>query len=676
MIIDELITLLKFDAKNLEKAEAYKKLVENIGTVAKTTAAVITGAVASVGYFAKSVAESTAENYEWAKSAGVSYDTYQKFDHVAKVLGKSLDDVKEDMNMWTRAAAASGQTIEEIFLKEAKAVEGLSAEQSKALLSQKGYSETAIKMIQAGEGELARLLSQANVLPEQNLKASVEFSRTWRNVISQIGGALSAGVASALPSVRGILQAVTNFVMKNKDLISTNVGAFFRSVAIAVKILFYAISPVVYIIVNLLRVLDFLSFGLAKYLVLVPLLTATITALAISLGVKTYLAMKSLIAEVGSYIVKTGILIAQMKTRLVIERVDLIMKGKQMVANRVLEAQTVKQQSTLIGMIIWKIKKIALEIKDRIVTLSNAAAHWVAGGAVKFYQLAIASSVAWAWKAILATGRWIATIAAQTIGVVGLTIAIVAEKVAIVAAMVVTGAITAATWLWTAAQWALNAAMYANPVGLIVLAVVAVIAAIVGLVYLIVKYWDKIASSVVFVWDILKKMFGWWWTAVKKIFSIFTGVFQDVSEMAQNIFGGTFDWIMNGISNIASGIWNNITGVVSKVFAWLKNIPGIKWVIDLFKTNAEKSNLKNNKKAGEGKEQVSGLQNTSETIMNYGPSNKATKNVSNSDNSSRSVVINNNNVINTSASNGPAIANYLKNANVFQSAGFGMAGTV
>lgn len=678
MIIDELITLLKFDAKNLEKAEAYKELIENIGKVAKTTAAVITGAVGSVGYFAKRVAESTAENYEWAKSAGVSSQTYQKFDHVAKVFGKDLEDVKEDLSMWTRAAEASGKSIEEIFLQEAKSVEGLSEAQSHALLSQKGYSETAIKMIQSGQNELANLLSQANVLPEQNLKASVEFSRTWRNVISQIGASLSAGVASALPAIRGLLQTVTNFVMKNKDLISTNVGAFFRSVAIAVKILFYALSPVIYSIVGLLRLLDVLSFGLAKYIVLVPVLTAIIIALAVSLGVKTYLAIKALIIETISYIGKMTLLMAQMKMKLVIEKVDLIMKSKQMVANRILEAQTVKQQSTLIGLIIWKLKKIFVEIKDRIVTLSTAAAHWVAAGAIKFYQLVIASTIAWIWKGILASWKWISTIAVQTAGIVGLTFAIIGEKIAIIAAMVVTGAITAATWLWTAAQWALNAAMYANPIGLIVLAVVAVIAAIVGLVYLIVKYWDKIAASTVFVWGILKTLFGWWWNAVKSIFSMITGIFSDVGEMIYDVFGGAFDWILDKISGIATSIWENITGVVSKVFEWLKNIPGVKWLMDIFKSGAEK--ISKAKKEKETPENINGRTsnsvNTSESIMNYGPSNKISRNVANTDNSKRSIVINNNNTVNTTASTGPAIANYLKNTNAFQGAGFGMAGTV
>lgn len=286
MIVDELITLLKFDVGGMAKAEAFDKILSNIEGRSKEIVLGLTGVITSVGYFADRVSKSVAQNYEWAKSNGVVADSYQRLEHAATIVGGSLDDMKSDLEDWVRSAKASGQTLEEVFLRETDNIKGMTAEQSRALLKARGYSDTSIKLIQQGEGKLKEFLAEAQVIPEGNLKAAEDYAKTWREVSSQVSQLMTSAVASALPALRDVLEIIRTFVQKNKELVKSTVTTFFKSVAIAVKILFLALSPLVRGIVFLLKLFDLATFGIGKYVVIIGTLTAAFIALGIAATIK------------------------------------------------------------------------------------------------------------------------------------------------------------------------------------------------------------------------------------------------------------------------------------------------------------------------------------------------------------------------------------------------------
>lgn len=130
MIVDELVTLLEFDVKGKDKAESFNIVIQKIEDSAKALVLSLTAAITSVAYFANRVSKEIADNYEWAKSVGVAVDSYQRFEHAAEIVGGSLGDIKGDLEGWVRTAKASGMTLEEVFLREAEAIEGMTAEQS------------------------------------------------------------------------------------------------------------------------------------------------------------------------------------------------------------------------------------------------------------------------------------------------------------------------------------------------------------------------------------------------------------------------------------------------------------------------------------------------------------------------------------------------------------------
>ena len=109
MIVDELITLLKFDVDGMSDAKAFDTVLSNIEEQSKKIVLGLTAAIAAVGFFADRVSKAVSENYEWAKSNGVAADSYQRFEHAAAIVGGSLDDMKGDLESWVRSAKATAQ---------------------------------------------------------------------------------------------------------------------------------------------------------------------------------------------------------------------------------------------------------------------------------------------------------------------------------------------------------------------------------------------------------------------------------------------------------------------------------------------------------------------------------------------------------------------------------------
>lgn len=681
MIIDELITLLKFDVDKLDKAEAYKKVVEEIETVAKATSLSIGGLLLSVGYLTKEVAESTSENSEWAQSVGVATDTFQKMEHAVNTIGGSIDDVKGDMEMWARAAGASGEKIEDIFLREAGAVENLSNEQSYALLRQKGYSDKSIRLIQLGRTELSKMFDETQIVSEKNLRASTELLMSWRSTYDQVKKSLVAGISEAMPSLQHVVKGISEFIDNNKELIATHIGAFFKSVAFVVQGLGAVLTPIIFIIGKILTLTDKLTFGLAKYAVIIPALTALFTAWGIAMSIQAYTGIVKLIASTGFYLGKIGALASALKTMLIIERSSAALKAGEVGINQVLITQEMRRNTSLIALIAWKIKDIAVTVWHKAVTLASAAAAVVATLATGGYNASlIAASVA------LTTGiataiTWVATLAISTATIIANTVA---------------------TWAATAATWALNAAMYANPAVWIVAAIVGAIALVAGGVYLIIKYWNQIVDGLVTGYDWLMKIANWlktsdsswakmlkyltmflvpltaiyfYWEEIGKAFKTVINLFQNglakIGAALKNMFSGKtfselllegFDLVYIKLFGLGPILGKSLISSFSSVVNWISGLPFVKTLLKMVGMMPRGgANAENNQST-----QVYGAGGRSVT---------ATPGQVNNSTSNRNVVINNNNTINTSAQNGPAIANYLKNVNPLQGAGYGVVGT-
>ena len=566
MIVDELITLLKFDTAGLDKAGAFDKALSSIENHAKGIVVALTGAIATVGFFADRVSKSTSENYEWAKSVGVALDSYQRFEQVSEIVGGSFDEVKGDLEGWVRSANASGQTLEQVFLKEAKSIEGMTNAQSAQLLKARGYSETSIKMIQRGEDELKKLLSKSNTISKENLKSAAEYAETWRTVSTQISSVMKAAVAEALPALQSVLLTIRDFVDRNKELVKTTIATFFKSVAISLKILFSVLSPVLYLVEALVKLFDFATFGLGKYIISIQLLTAAFTMLAIAMTVK---AVKGAFLMANSLMNLLPTLTGAIAYTNLLAKAVLAGNLKQVLMNTTLVKSIflwlTEFKARVLNLAI-QTKSLLLTVKEIVLlSLKNLTLKKVVATLALYSLAMIKGTVSAAKFGVVLAGSLISTLSAA--------IPVLISFAATFFAAIIPALISATT-----AVWAFTVAILANPIGLIVTGVVAAIAAIVGLIVIIVKNWDKIAAAAMWVWDILKKLFNWWWQATFKNWKIIWDFLKNIGGKIWNVLKFVNEKIKNIVKNIGKQIWSVLTGVFKGIVNFF--ISRLQWFIN------------------------------------------------------------------------------------------------
>lgn len=801
MIVDELITLLKFDVDGMSNAKAFDTVLSSIEERSKEIVLGLTGVIASVGFFADRVSKAVAENYEWAKSNGVAADSYQRFEHAAAIVGGSLDDMKGDLEDWVRSAKASGQTLEEVFLRETDSIKGMTTEQSHALLKARGYSDTSIKLIQQGEGKLKEFLAQAQVIPEENLKAAEDYAKTWREVSSQVTQLMTSAVVSALPALRGVLETIRAFVQRNKELVKSTVAAFFKSVAIAVKILFTVLSPLIRGIELLLKIFDLATFGIGKYIIIIGALTAAFIALGVAATIKAAKGIASLmgniskmvgiagkaigyLAEMTLNIAANGVKQTFLNSQLAIGVKLWWLEFKARMANlgaqlKNLAYATKELLANTIGntMLANRIGLWWLDTKARIANMLAGAkatiTTWAQIAAQKAQILvttlqtttlgglitAIGTYIASVFSAIAAGIKWAITMTAKMIPAMAAGIASAASFAATLASSLIATlsaaipvligfastffaaiipafiAVTAATWAWTAA-------LLANPVTWIVLAIVAAVAALGAAVYAIVKYWDDIVEAIDWCWQKIKAFFAWYWSSVVKFWS---GAWNKITGFASKIgsfFVNPFRAIWKSATGVIDKVWNSIKGFCSKASETVKQafLKPINFILDLFTSAINFAidginfiirglnklpgvdipeidhvdlKIKDEKDEKEQpptlsqKEQSSvhpavqepiveqstmfqepgqsGAERLARILNNVAPANSVAvpvagvatatpTQVANNNQRSASYVDQRNITINTNATSGPAIANYLRGTNDMMSSGIGMAG--
>lgn len=681
MIVDELVTLLEFDVKGKDKAESFNLVIQKIEDSAKALVLSLTAAITSVAYFADRVSKEITDNYEWAKSVGVAVDSYQRFEHAAEIVGGSLGDIKGDLEGWVRTAKASGMTLEEVFLREAEAIEGMTAEQSHALLSARGYSETSIRMIQQGEGKLQEFLSQAEVIPEKHLQAAKDYAITWRQVTSEVSKAMNAAVASALPYIQSILKGVRDFIRTNKELFKSSVTVFFKSFAIVLMAFLKPLKLVIQGIFFLLRAFDKITFGIGKYIIVIEALTVAFTMLAIAMVMKTakgvallmgkFTNMIGVLAKAIDYttgiilkITTMGVKQAFLNSQLVIATKAWWANTKAVWANlgvslknlgaQIKELWFIRVMNSHIGINVryWWMQTKA-KIKNALVTASlsikegiHNAAMIVKNGLLKaqifLYHklwLRMLTYIAAVGKAIASGVTWAASIVGSIIPAL------------ITMGKTIRGTVIPAIGAAATAIWGFTTALLANPITWIVIGVVAAVAELVAEVYLVWKYWDKIVDWLKRAWNTCKGFFNTLYDGCKTIYNwIVDGILKAI------------DAAWDAGMSVAKSIKDFIFGAINDIIDLINLIPGvdIEKVGEVDLTDRDKM-----MQSIRGQFAPAGTVPVQYTGVAQVPSNNYQN--------SRSYVDQRNITINTNATSGPAIASYMKSNDLVRG-GYGASG--
>lgn len=171
------------------------------------------------------------------------------------------------------------------------------------------------------------------------------------------------------------------------------------------------------------------------------------------------------------------------------------------------------------------------------------------GGGLKKAALGMKSFAVSAGKATIALARNSAAWIANKAQIVAHGIALAAQKVAALAS--------------AAAQWALNVALTANPIGI-------VIAAIVALVGVLVLAWNKSATFRAVVTSVFNGVKSVITTAMNVVKKVITTVINTVKA----IWNGGWNGIKRIFSNAWNGIKNGAVNGASRLWQFMKSIPG------------------------------------------------------------------------------------------------------
>ena len=684
MIVDELVTLLEFDVKGKDKAVSFGTIVQKIEESAKKLVLSLTAAVTSVAYFADRVSKEITDNYEWAKSVGVAADSYQRFEHAAEIVGGSLSDIKGDLENWVRTAKASGMTLEEVYAREAKAIEGMSSEQAHALLSARGYSDTSIRMLQKGENELKQYFAQAEVIPEKHLKAAQDYAVTWRQVSSEVSKAMSAAVASALPYLQSLLEGVRKFINTNKELFKSSVAVFFKSLTIVLIAFLTPLRYVIQAVFFLVRAFDKATFGIGKYIIVIGALTAAFTALSIAIAFKTVRSVATLMGLVpqllaGSiqYFHLINRLVVKLATTNLQEAIlnsELATGVKMWWANTVaIWAQTKATAANTIQVIrnAFVAKAHLFTMKGLTIAVQNLVKNIIIGTAKVIPKLIFQTgklliqlvriTFILATKLLIFIPKLIFAIGTGLVrGIWQATTAGAAWAVSMMG-KIVPALVTMGTTIWGAvipaitaaatAMWGFTTALLANPITWIVIGVVAAVAGLVAGVYLVWKYWDEIV-------DWLNRA----WTTCK-------GFFNTLYDGCKTIYNWIVDGILKAIDtawdaglSVCKSIKDFIFGAINDIIDLINLIPGIDidkvGEVDLTDRDKMMQSIR-------GQFAPAGTVPVEYTGVAQVPSNNYQN--------SRSYVDQRNITINTNATSGPAIASYMKSNDLVRG-GYGASG--
>jgi len=454
--VDEFITWIGFET-NLGPAKSAKKMMEQLATAGKVMAVGLTGAAASVGYFANQTARSVAADKDFADSIGLSYSKMQDYQYALEKMGGSADEASGDLEKLQLMAMRQGKSIDEVLGDLAGAVEGQSNIGIKQLAQNFGLSEASIKLLQQGKEETLKTMGEMNKyggkISEDSAKNSQKFVSEMNTLKRVISGSFKEAVAGALPEVTALINTAKEWIGANKEIIKSTISTFIKGVTQGFKEAFSALGSVVSVAKSVIGMFAGIGGEGARVAVIATIVKYAVLALALIMATK----FAAGVFAAGKGMIEFG----------------LNMKGA---------------------------TKDVVSFIKKSPALSSAFASMRSG----------LGSVASGWKSLLKNPKAAADVFAKSMlngirsvgsfakSIFTVGIPAVAKFAWSMLKSAVAAAISFATTLFTVvipAVWAFTVALLANPITWIVLGIVAAVAAVVvGVTYLW-KWFSKLMNA-------------------------------------------------------------------------------------------------------------------------------------------------------------------------------------
>jgi hypothetical protein len=271
MILDQLFVQLgfKYDPAHLE--EFQQQVAEARATVFTFAAALAAGAGA-LGLFVVKQAEAIDELGDFAEQEGVAIEAVQELGHAAQLSGSSLDAVKasvqgvnkvvgeaalgigrgaktfEKLGMQAKGADGKVKTFDQILAEVADKMQGLSRQESIALAEKLGIDRSLIPLLMKGSEEIQRLRDEAQafgVTTEEQAAAAGELVDELDRTKFMLGALAKSIAVGFFPQVRNVIAGFRAWVMENRKIIKSGIGAFVEVLATVIGRVWRVLSTLV-----------------------------------------------------------------------------------------------------------------------------------------------------------------------------------------------------------------------------------------------------------------------------------------------------------------------------------------------------------------------------------------------------------------------------------------------
>ena len=363
MIVRELVTRLGLDGAQAERSA--NRIDRTMQGLRQTMQAVVT-ASAAVGTAMIGLARSTASyGDEVAKTAGtlgIASEQLQAyrfaFDRVGieqQELTNGLERLNRNLGqaaLGNRAAQeafarlgveifdATGRvrTLGDLFPDVIESIGNMEDGAIQAALAQDVFGRSGIRLgraLRQGRGEMERLVQRFKdlgggitdteaAMSELATDATTDLSTIVNGLRLQIG-------ADLLPAFIGVTNAVTDWIMENRDLIRQNVARFFDGVITVARLLYNVMQPIVWLFQTISRAANSLTGTLGT-------LASAITGLALTafaaglFGVATgVLSVSRAFALMAGVISRVPVILAVISALLILEDLIFFFAGKESV---------------------------------------------------------------------------------------------------------------------------------------------------------------------------------------------------------------------------------------------------------------------------------------------------------------------------------------------------------
>lgn len=231
-VVDELVTLLGLETDPSAKGEA-KSFSELVGGVRKASLAAGTALIALSGAafaMAKQFAGTADESGKFAASVGINIKKLQELEFATERAGGSSSELRGDLDGLAKTFGSADRGIDTLI----RQFDGMSDSQAKLAGQSFGVSESTIRLLREGSAGIADLRAEFRALggglPDDAVEKAKEFNDEWLNLKTAIGG-LSGVVSTALlPAFTASNQSLREFLVNNRELITSGLDQFVRGV--------------------------------------------------------------------------------------------------------------------------------------------------------------------------------------------------------------------------------------------------------------------------------------------------------------------------------------------------------------------------------------------------------------------------------------------------------------